>query len=156
MYPRYLLKTNHFGWIFDIWLPFSRRAHRVRIAKMSLYIQNLSQNYSFRRFQAAARQLPLTLTQHKSTASVPFRERSSAFYWWNGLPSATLSVCTNHLRHFIIRKSPTRLDDRRFPYIWFLLSQVKRSVQHSNSIFAICNSTLLLLHSESFLANISA
>ena len=27
-----------------------------------------------------------------------------------------------------------------------VLSQVKKLVQHSNSIFAICNSTLLLLH----------
>jgi len=30
--------------------------------------------------------------------------------------------------------------------LFVLLSQDKKLVQHSNSIFAICNSTLLLLH----------
>ena len=32
-------------------LLFSRRTHRVRTAKMSLYIENLSKNASFRRFR---------------------------------------------------------------------------------------------------------
>ena len=42
---------SHSGYISDILLPFSRRTHRVRTAKMSLYIKNLSQNSSFKRFQ---------------------------------------------------------------------------------------------------------
>ena len=49
MYSRYLLKTNLFDWIYDILLPFSRRTHRVRTAKMSLYIKNPSRKFSFRR-----------------------------------------------------------------------------------------------------------
>ena len=51
MYFRYLLQTNPFGWIFDILLPFSRRTHRVRTAKMSLYNKNPSRNISFRKFR---------------------------------------------------------------------------------------------------------
>ena len=51
MYSRYLLKTNLFDWIYDILLPFSRRAHRVRTAKMSLYNKNPSRNISFRKFR---------------------------------------------------------------------------------------------------------
>ena len=51
MYSRYLLKTSHFGCISDILFPFSRRTHRVRTAKMSLYIKNPSRNSSFRRFR---------------------------------------------------------------------------------------------------------
>ena len=39
MYSRYLLKTNHFGWISDILLPFSSRTHRVRTAKMEAVYQ---------------------------------------------------------------------------------------------------------------------
>ena len=42
---------SHSGYISDILLPFSRRTHRVRTAKMSLYIKNLSQNSSFNRFR---------------------------------------------------------------------------------------------------------
>ena len=42
---------SHSGYISDILLPFSRRTHRVRTAKMSLYIKNLSQNSSFKRFR---------------------------------------------------------------------------------------------------------
>ena len=48
---RNLLQTNPFGWIFDILLPFSRRTHRVRTAKMSLYNKNPSRNISFRKFR---------------------------------------------------------------------------------------------------------
>ena len=51
MYSRYLLKTSHFGCISDILFPFSRRTHRVRTAKMSLYIKNPSRNSSFRKFR---------------------------------------------------------------------------------------------------------
>ena len=51
MYSRYLLKTNLFDWIYDILLPFSRRTHRVRTAKMSLYNKNPSRNISFRKFR---------------------------------------------------------------------------------------------------------
>lgn len=51
MRSRYLLQTNPFGWIFDILLPFSRRTHRVRTAKMSLYNKNPSRNISFRKFR---------------------------------------------------------------------------------------------------------
>ena len=52
---RYVLpesfKTSHSVYISDILLLFSRRTHRVRTAKMSLYIKNLSQNSSFKRFR---------------------------------------------------------------------------------------------------------
>jgi hypothetical protein len=51
MYSRNLHKPSHSGYIFDILLPFSRRTHRVRTAKMSLYIKNLSQNSSIRKFR---------------------------------------------------------------------------------------------------------
>ena len=51
MYSRNLLQTKHSGYISDILLPFSRRTYHVRTAKMSLYIENLSQNDSFRRFR---------------------------------------------------------------------------------------------------------
>ena len=52
---RYVLpeffKTSHSVYISDILLLFSRRTHRVRTAKMSLYIKNPSRNSSFRRFR---------------------------------------------------------------------------------------------------------
>ena len=51
MYSRNLLQTKHSGYISDILLPFSRRTYHVRTAKMSLYIENLSQNASFRRLR---------------------------------------------------------------------------------------------------------
>ena len=51
MYSQNLLKADHFGWISDILLPFSRRTHRVRTAKMSLYIKNLSRNSLYRKFR---------------------------------------------------------------------------------------------------------
>ena len=51
MYSRNLLQTKHSGYISDILLPFSRRTYHVRTAKMSLYIENLSQNASLRRFR---------------------------------------------------------------------------------------------------------
>ena len=37
MYSRNLLKTDHFGWISDILLPFSRRTHRVDVYKRQVY-----------------------------------------------------------------------------------------------------------------------
>ena len=51
MYSRSLSKRVILADISDILLPFSRRTHRVRTAKMSLYIKNLSQNSSFKRFR---------------------------------------------------------------------------------------------------------
>ena len=51
IYSRDFLQTKHFGCISDILLPFSRRIYHVRTAKMSLYIENLSQNASFRRLR---------------------------------------------------------------------------------------------------------
>ena len=33
---------SYSGYISDILLPFSRRTHRVRTAKMSLYIRNIA------------------------------------------------------------------------------------------------------------------
>ena len=42
---------SYSGYISDILLPFSRRTHRVRTAKMSLYIKNLSRNSLYRKFR---------------------------------------------------------------------------------------------------------
>ena len=42
---------SHSGYISDILHSFSRRTHRVRIAKISLYIKNLSQNSLLKRFR---------------------------------------------------------------------------------------------------------
>ena len=50
-------------------------------------------------------------------------------------------------KHIFLKQTPRR----GLPLAWnagagSFLSQVKKFVQQSNSIFAICNSTLLLLH----------
>ena len=74
MYSRYLLKTSHFGCISDILFPFSRRTHRVRTAKMSLYIKNPSRNSSFRRFREYISYLIIIYTKMK------FKARNIKFY----------------------------------------------------------------------------
>ena len=75
---------------------------------------------------------------------------------YNGTPAGFKNICEDAPECLRQRVHPAaRPGSAGHPqrFLWLIhpavnLSQVKKLVQHPNSIFTICNSTLLLLHEE--------